>query len=69
MVLGVYTNDCGKPKLTQAAEKFDCRIGGKLTQLLDDIGGLKLGKSTVMNNIDKEFWSVCLVGLGEEGIG
>lgn len=29
----------------------------------------KIGQSRVFNGIDKEFGSVCVVGLGKEGVG
>ncbi|EDW80048.1 uncharacterized protein Dwil_GK12271 [Drosophila willistoni] len=71
LVIGVYQKEGDKePKLTPSGEKVNDRLGGKLTELISEtkIVG-RLGRGKVFNNIDVEFRSVALVGLGLEGIG
>lgn len=71
LVLGIYQKEGVKDaKLTHSAEKFNDRINGKLMDLICEtkIDG-RLGRGKVFNNIDQEFTSVAVVGVGLEGIG
>lgn len=56
--------------LTHYGEKFDKRVQGKLTELIKESGitGI-LGKGKVFNNLDPEYSSVAVIGLGKEGLG
>lgn len=56
--------------LTSYGEKFDKRVQGKLTELIKESGitGI-LGKGKVFNNLDPEYSSVAVIGLGKEGLG
>ncbi|XP_068145751.1 cytosol aminopeptidase [Drosophila tropicalis] len=69
LVVGVYKGENEKDvKLSTGGEKFDDRVGGKLTELVKECGlDGKLGIGRVINNLDNEFNCVCIVGLGEEG--
>ncbi|EDW80059.1 uncharacterized protein Dwil_GK24050 [Drosophila willistoni] len=70
LILGLYEKESGKgPRLTPAGEKFDDRVQGKLTELISEtkITG-RLGRGKVFNNVDPEFRSICIVGVGLEGI-
>ncbi|XP_002133198.2 cytosol aminopeptidase-like [Drosophila pseudoobscura] len=71
LVLGLYEKEADRgPRLTPAGEKIDDRLNGKLNELICEtkISG-RLGRGKVFNNIDEEFQSVCVVGVGIEGIG
>ncbi|EDV96930.1 cytosol aminopeptidase [Drosophila grimshawi] len=71
LVLGVYQREGNKElKLTTSAEKFNDRVGGKLMELICEtkIDG-RLGRGKVFNNIDIDYRSVAVVGVGLEGIG
>ncbi|XP_002132386.2 cytosol aminopeptidase-like [Drosophila pseudoobscura] len=71
LVLGLYEKESAKgPRLTPTGEKFDDRLNGKLNELICEtkISG-RLGRGKVFNNVDEEFRSVCVVGVGIEGIG
>ncbi|KAL7738085.1 hypothetical protein ACLKA6_006436 [Drosophila palustris] len=71
LVLGIYMKEGDKdPKFTSSAEKINDRIGGKLRQLVCEtqIDG-RLGRGRVFNNVDPDFSSVAVVGVGIEGIG
>jgi len=70
-VIGVYQKEGdNEPKLTPAGEKVDHRLQGKLQELICEtkITG-RLGRGKVFNNIDPEFRSLAVVGVGLEGIG
>ncbi|EDW40983.1 cytosol aminopeptidase [Drosophila sechellia] len=70
IVLGLYEKESGKgPRLTPAGEKFDDRVQGKLSELVCEtkLTG-RLGRGKVFNNVDSEFRSICVVGVGLEGI-
>ncbi|EDW74011.1 uncharacterized protein Dwil_GK21700 [Drosophila willistoni] len=71
LVVGVYESENDKDvKLSVGAEKFDDRVGGKLTELVKEFGLKgKLGIGRIINNLDDEFSCVCVVGLGKEGAG
>lgn len=61
---------CEPLRFTSRGEIFDKRLEGKLMEVVQQTGlDGKVGKSKVFNGIDKEFGSVCVVGLGKEGIG
>lgn len=71
LVIGVYQKEGEKdPKLTSTGEKFDDRVNGKISELIKEtnITG-KLGVGKVFNNIDPEFRSVAVIGVGREGAG
>uniref|UniRef100_A0A1A9WC21 Cytosol aminopeptidase n=1 Tax=Glossina brevipalpis TaxID=37001 RepID=A0A1A9WC21_9MUSC len=71
LVIGVYQKEGDKdPKLTPSGEKFDDRVQGKVTELVKEcnITGV-LGKGKVFNNIDQEYRSIAVIGLGREGAG
>lgn len=63
-------SNCEEPKLTTHGEVFDNRTEGKLTKLIKESGLQgEIGKYRIFNGIDNEFGSVCVVGLGKEGVG
>ncbi|KAL9871184.1 LOW QUALITY PROTEIN: cytosol aminopeptidase-like [Glossina fuscipes fuscipes] len=71
LVIGVYQKEGDKdPKLTPSGEKFDDRVQGKVTELVKEcnITGA-VGKGKVFNNIDQEYRSIVVIGLGREGAG
>ncbi|XP_037927413.1 cytosol aminopeptidase-like [Teleopsis dalmanni] len=71
LVLGVYTGEGEQePKLSVTAEKFNDRVNGKIVQLVREwnITG-DVGKGKVFNNIDPEFRSIAVVGVGEQNVG
>ncbi|XP_037927374.1 cytosol aminopeptidase-like [Teleopsis dalmanni] len=71
LVLGLYQEEEGNPpRLTSSGEKFDDRVKGKITEVVKvcEMKG-KVGMGKVFNNIDTEFRSIAIVGLGREGIG
>ncbi|KAL7733963.1 hypothetical protein ACLKA6_011663 [Drosophila palustris] len=71
LVIGVYQKEGDKdPRLTTAGDKINDRLGGKLTELICEtkIDG-RLGRGKVFNNIDQDFRSIAVVGVGLEGIG
>ncbi|XP_002015961.2 cytosol aminopeptidase [Drosophila persimilis] len=70
VVVGLYEQDSGKPKLTEGGDEFD-RLGhGMLADLVRE-SGLKgeLGKGRLYHNVGKEYNCLALVGLGREGAG
>ncbi|XP_057666298.1 cytosol aminopeptidase-like [Diorhabda carinulata] len=73
IILGVYEGENDDVILTKAASKFNDHLGGKLYDLIKKAGtNLKItqkGHGKIFNNIDKEFWSLCVVGLGKENLG
>lgn len=70
LVLGVYESDDGEPILTPAAQKFNDKTSGKFLDLLKSAGPeVQKGSGRLFNNIDNEFWSVAVVGLGKEKLG
>ncbi|KAM7349252.1 cytosol aminopeptidase-like [Cochliomyia hominivorax] len=71
VLIGVYQKEGDKdPKLTSSGEKFDDRVHGKISELLKEcnITG-QLGVGKIFNNVDQEFRSVAVIGLGQEGAG
>ncbi|XP_053950871.1 cytosol aminopeptidase-like [Anastrepha ludens] len=71
LVVGLYQKEGEKePKLTSSGEKFDDRVQGKVSELIKEtnLSGT-LGKGKVFNNIDQEFRSIAVVGVGREGAG
>lgn len=71
LVIGIYQKEGDKdPKLTTSGEKFDDRVQGKISELIREtkLSG-KLGRGKVFNNVDQEYRSVAVIGLGREGIG
>ncbi|EDV55747.1 cytosol aminopeptidase [Drosophila erecta] len=71
VVVGLYAKDGDKGlKLSPGGEKFDDRVGGKITELIKESGlNGELGVGRLYQNIDKEYWAVAVVGLGKEGAG
>ncbi|XP_030558082.1 cytosol aminopeptidase [Drosophila novamexicana] len=71
IVIGLYLKEGEKdPQLTPNGEKFDDRVGGKISELVRETHMIgELGKGRMFNNVDKEFSSVAVIGLGQEGIG
>ncbi|XP_034478465.1 cytosol aminopeptidase [Drosophila innubila] len=71
IVIGLYLKEGEKdPQMTSNGEKFDDRVSGKITQLVRETGMTgKLGKGRMFSNVDEEFSSVAVVGLGQEGAG
>ncbi|XP_037958886.1 cytosol aminopeptidase-like [Teleopsis dalmanni] len=71
LVLGVYEGEGdAEPKLSATAEKFNDRVNGKIMDLIRawNITGA-VGKGKVFNNIDPEFRSIALVGVGAQNVG
>ncbi|KAH8415506.1 hypothetical protein KR222_001215, partial [Zaprionus bogoriensis] len=71
LVIGVYQKEGDKdPRLTAVGERMNERMGGSLAKLIceSQLTG-QLGRGKVFNNLDPEFQSIALVGLGLEGIG
>ncbi|XP_030383356.1 cytosol aminopeptidase [Scaptodrosophila lebanonensis] len=71
LVVGMYKKESDKDlKLTSSGEKFDDRAQGKISELLRESGYTgALGKGKLFSNLDPEFRSVAVVGLGQEGAG
>ncbi|TDG43719.1 hypothetical protein AWZ03_009847 [Drosophila navojoa] len=71
LILGIFQEEGDKDaKLTQSAEIVNDRTGGKLAHLIREtkING-QLGRGKVFNNIDPDFNSIAVVGLGLQGVG
>ena len=71
LVLGVYLKEGDKePKLTTSAEKFDDRVNGRISELIREssMNG-RLGKGKIFNNVDPEYGSIAVIGLGREAAG
>ncbi|XP_022919334.1 cytosol aminopeptidase-like [Onthophagus taurus] len=70
LVIGIYTDpdvidDSGK--FTPTAERYNRLVCNRLIELLRVSGPPpKLGEERIFYNLDQEFASVCLVGLGRE---
>lgn len=72
LVLGLYEQESPDvaPRLTTAGEKYNTRMNGKIMDQIRDFGMTgKIGTGNVFNNIDSQFKSISVVGLGTEGIG
>ncbi|KAH8379607.1 hypothetical protein KR009_006041, partial [Drosophila setifemur] len=71
LVVGLYQKEGDKdPKLTPSGEKINDRLQGKLTELICETKMTgHLGKGKIFNNVDNEFRSLAIVGVGLEGIG
>ncbi|EDW01089.1 GH21239 [Drosophila grimshawi] len=71
IVIGLYLKEGEKdPQLSPNGEKLDDRVGGKISALVRETGmNGKLGRGRMFSNVDKEFASIVVVGLGREGIG
>ncbi|ALC41679.1 S-Lap8 [Drosophila busckii] len=71
IVVGVYLKEGEKePQLTPNGEKFDDRVGGKISELVRETGiDGKLGMGKLFSNLDKEFSHVAVIGVGKEGAG
>lgn len=71
-MLGLYKPDgtSEKPRFTTHGDHFDTHLEGRLTKMIEEteITG-ELGQVRMFNAIDKEFGAVCVVGLGDEGVG
>lgn len=72
LVLGIYEKNLptDEPILTSAAERFDHRCQGNLIKLIQEnsLTG-KIGKGKIFNNLDAEFNSVAVIGLGRPDVG
>ncbi|PSN46964.1 Cytosol aminopeptidase [Blattella germanica] len=70
LVLGVYEEGETGFKFTSSASSFNKQTGGRLEELLKEAGGrLKKGKVQVYHNLDPEYFTVALAGVGEEDVG
>ncbi|XP_068133801.1 cytosol aminopeptidase [Hyperolius riggenbachi] len=72
LVLGVYEKNKEDEilVLTQAGDRFDSTVSGKLRDQLERSGpSLKKGKSRIFYGLHQEFPSVVVVGLGKESVG
>lgn len=71
IVVGVYLKDGEKaPQLTANGERFDIRVSGKIGELIKETNmDGELGKGRLFSNLDNEFLTVAVVGLGKEGVG
>ncbi|KAH8371735.1 hypothetical protein KR093_008736 [Drosophila rubida] len=71
VVLGLFLKTGEKePQLTASGEKFDDRVSGKISQLVRESGmSGELGRGRMFSNVDKEFATVAVVGVGREGAG
>ncbi|XP_063708982.1 cytosol aminopeptidase-like [Culicoides brevitarsis] len=72
IILGLYENESKSDLInfTSRGEIFDKRLEGKLSEVVQQTGlSGKIGEARVFNGIDNEFGSVCVVGLGKEGVG
>lgn len=71
LIIGLYEDE-GKtgPKFTPTGEKINDRNNGKLREAIcaAKISG-RLGRGMIFTNIDPEFPSIAIVGLGLEGVG
>ncbi|XP_037936328.1 cytosol aminopeptidase-like [Teleopsis dalmanni] len=72
IVVGIYQREKKGDdiKFTQSGEKFNDRVNGKLYDLVKSckLNG-KVGRGRVFSNIDTEYRTVAVVGVGREGIG
>nr|XP_061791789.1 cytosol aminopeptidase-like [Nerophis lumbriciformis] len=72
LVLGVFEKkgEESSPCLTEAAEAFDRKVSGKLSEFLKISGpSLKKGKSRVFYGVHEDFPCVAVVGLDQAGAG
>ncbi|KAH8305284.1 hypothetical protein KR018_011862, partial [Drosophila ironensis] len=71
LVLGLYEKEGDKdPKLTPTGSKINDRLSDKLTDLICETKMTgRLGRGKIFINIDNEFPSLAVVGVGLEGIG
>ncbi|XP_055640892.1 cytosol aminopeptidase-like [Toxorhynchites rutilus septentrionalis] len=72
LVLGLYEQEIetDEPRLSPVAGRFDAKTEGNLLNLIKEsnLKG-KIGSVKVFNNIDPDYGSVAVVGLGLEGLG
>lgn len=72
VVVGLYQKEIetDDPRLTPSGEIYNNKSEGKLMGLVRDcrLTG-ELGKCKTFTAIDKDFGSVCVVGLGKQGLG
>ncbi|XP_069680322.1 cytosol aminopeptidase-like isoform X1 [Periplaneta americana] len=73
LVLGIYTEGSGDSqefKLTSTGNKFNQQLGGKLEDLLRLHGSyIPKGEVQVFQNVESEFYSIAVAGLGKEDVG
>ncbi|PSN49667.1 Cytosol aminopeptidase [Blattella germanica] len=73
LVLGIYTEGSGDSqefKLTKAGNRFNEAVNGKLEDLLRIHGGyIPKGEVQVFQNLESDFYSVAVAGLGTEDVG
>ncbi|KAJ9592898.1 hypothetical protein L9F63_015476, partial [Diploptera punctata] len=72
LVLGVYNPGAPETfKLTTAAHKFNETVNGKLTDLLNHYDAFEIDKGDVQvfQNLESEYYSVAVAGLGKEDVG
>lgn len=71
LVLGVYEKSCSDAEysLTETSEMVNKRTENRLVNLMTATGfDGKLGTSMIYNNIDTEFRSIAVVGLGKSDV-
>ncbi|KAJ0183545.1 hypothetical protein K1T71_001521 [Dendrolimus kikuchii] len=69
VVLGVYETG-NKLELTPAAEEFNQKSGGKITQRLNEFSSdLTLGKAFVLTDVSEEYSAVALSSYGSKSAG
>ncbi|XP_055597753.1 cytosol aminopeptidase-like [Uranotaenia lowii] len=72
LVLGLYEQEVetDEPRLSPVAAHFDAKTEGQLSNLIKEsnLKG-KTGSVKVFNNIDPDYGSVAVAGLGLEGVG
>lgn len=72
IVLGLYerSNKSGSPELTSTGQTFDQKIEGKLSELIQKLKLTgEIGTAKVLHNINVDFDTVAVVGLGQKDIG
>lgn len=69
LVVGLYQkeNESDEPRLTANGELYDAKCEGRLQDAIRECALTgELGKGKLLSALDKEFGSVCVVGLGRE---
>ncbi|PSN55628.1 Cytosol aminopeptidase [Blattella germanica] len=70
IIIGVFTDNC-EYKFTKSGTKFNSESGGKIESVLNlNLDSLpNLGNVLLLQNIDEEYYTVAVVGLGKEEVG
>ncbi|KAK9711693.1 Cytosol aminopeptidase family, catalytic domain [Popillia japonica] len=68
LILGVhYNEDNNEPTFTPAAQRYNDKLNGRLFDLVKAASSdIRRGGARIFNNIDPDYWSVAVVGLGSE---